>query len=79
MRTREPKCRASGRKYRSSDLIRFGGLRSGGDQGWSASAGEERENLRESRINSKAVASAELVDFAVFDEMIGPADADDGN
>ena len=40
---------------------------------------EEWEHLCERGFHGEAVAGAELVDFTVLDELVGPADADDGN
>lgn len=39
--------------------------------------GQMRLELCDCLINGEAIAGAQLIDFAVLDELIGPADADD--
>ena len=46
---------------------------------WTAAAREQRQNLGESCFGSKAIAGTKRVDLAVLDELVGPADANDGN
>ena len=44
-----------------------------------AAACEQGQDLRPCGVDTEPIPGAEVVDFAVLDELIGPADADHGN